>query len=120
MSCNLHLLAYLTSFVAVAPYFRTKDPRVASRTDKFFNKALHSLAGVEDKDLSAYPNCKATAWYRRFLPVHSPDRIDDTKRARDSEGPEEENAGDADDADVWRPMLSDDEDEDESEGGGEE
>ena len=30
------LLAYLTSFVAVAPFFRMKDPRVASRTDKFF------------------------------------------------------------------------------------
>ena len=32
----------------------------------------------------------------------------------DAEGPEEEDACDADDADVSRPMLSDDEDADES------
>ena len=116
------LLPYLTSFVAVtvAPFFRTKDPRVASRTYKFFNKALHILAGVEDKDLSAYLNRKATAWHWRFPPVHSPDRIDDTKKARDAEGPEAEDAGNADGADVSRPMLSDDENEDESDGGGEE
>ena len=48
------LFAYLTSFVAVAPFFRTKDPRVTSKTDKFFNKALHTLAGVEDKYLSEF------------------------------------------------------------------
>ena len=97
--------AYLTSFAAVAPFFRTKDPRVASRTDKFFNKALHTLAGVEDKDLSAYLNCKATAcqWYLQFPPVFSPDCINDTKKVRDAEGPEEE---DACDADVSRPMRA--------------
>ena len=109
--------------MAVAPFFRTKDPRVVSRSNKFFNKALHTIAGVEDKDLSVYLNCKATAWYLRFPPVHSPDHIDDTKKARVAEGPEEEDAGDADDADISRPMLSDNEDEDhedESDGGGEE
>ena len=69
---------------------------------------------------SVYLNRKATVWYLRFLPVHSPDSIDDTKKARDAEGPKEEDAGYADDADVSRPMLLDDEDEDESDGGGEE
>ena len=114
------LLAYLTSFVAAAPFFRTKDPRVALRAYKFVNKALHTLADVEDKDLSEYLNCKATAWYRRFPLLHSQDRIDDTKKARDAEGPEEpeQDASDTDDADALRPMLSDDEDE--SDGGGEE
>ena len=53
-------------------------------------------------------NRKATAWYRRFPPVHSPDSIDDTKKARDAEGPEEEDADDVDDADPSRSMLSDD------------
>ena len=114
-----YFVAYLTSFVAVAPFFGTNDPSVASRTDKFFNKALHTLAGVQDKDFSAYLNHKATAWYLRFPPVHFPDRIDDTKNARDAEGPEEEDAGDADDADISRPTLPDGEDEDESDGGGE-
>ena len=84
------LLAYLTSFVAVAPFFRTKDPRVASRTDKFFNKALYSLAFVQDMDLSVYLKCNATACYWLFPPVHSLDRIDDNKKASNAEGSEEE------------------------------
>ena len=29
------------------------------------------------KDLNAYVHCKAKAWFRRFPPVNSPDRIDD-------------------------------------------
>ena len=112
------LLAYLTFFVAVALFFRTKDTRVASRTDKFFDKAFHTLVGVQDKEVSAYLNRKATVWNRRFPRVHSPDHIDDTKEARDAEGPKEEDAGNADDADVSRPMLFDDEDENESDGRG--
>ena len=56
-----YFILYLTSFVAVAPFFRRKDPRVASRTDKFFHKDLHAMAGVEDKDLSANMNYKAMA-----------------------------------------------------------
>ena len=111
-----YFVAYLTSFVAVAPFFRTKDPRVALRTNKFFNnlKALYTLAGVEDKDLSVFLNCKSTAWYLLFPPVHSPNCIDDSKRTMVAEGPEEEDACDVNDADVLHPMLSDDEDEDES------
>ena len=37
-----YFVTYLTSFVAVDPFFRTEDPHVASRTDngdKFLNKA---------------------------------------------------------------------------------
>ena len=73
-----------------------------------------------------YLNCKATAWYRRFLPAHSsfPHRIrvNDTKKARDAEGPEEEDAGDddVDNAAVSRSILSYDEDENESYGRGKE
>ena len=63
---------------------------------------------------------KATAWYLLFPPVHSPDHINDAKKARDAEGPAEEDASDADDTDVSSPMLSDEEDEDEFDGGGEE
>ena len=56
------VVVYLTSFVAIAPSFWTKDQLVASRTDKSFNKALDSvdtLANMEDKDLNAYLNRKA-------------------------------------------------------------
>ena len=107
-----YFVAYLTSFVAaaVAPFFRTKDQRVASRTNKFFDKSPHTLAVVQDKDLSVYLNRKATAWYVRFPPVHGQDRINDTKKVRDAEGPEEEDASDVDDA-AYRAPLSDDEDE---------
>ena len=60
-----YFVGYLTSFAAVAPFFRTEKPRVASRTDKFFKKAFASdtLADVKDKDLNAYLHRKATAWY---------------------------------------------------------
>ena len=80
------------------------------------------MAGDVDKDLSVYLNRKATTWYWRFPPVHSPDRMIDTKKARDAERPEGEDAGhsDADDAGVSRRMMSDDENEDESDDGGKE
>ena len=68
---------YLVSFVAVAPFFRAKDERVQTGTVKFFDKALSKLAGMKDTALSAYLHRKATAWYKRFPPIHSPDRAED-------------------------------------------
>ena len=85
-----YFVVYLTPFVAVAPFSLRKDPIVASRTDKFFNKALYSLAFVQDMDLSVYLKCNATACYWLFPPVHSLDRIDDNKKASNAEGSEEE------------------------------
>ena len=35
-----YFVAYLASFVAVAPFFRAKDERVQIGTVKFFDKAL--------------------------------------------------------------------------------
>ena len=58
-----YFAVYLTSFVAVASFFRSKDPCVALKTDKFFAKALDTLADVNDKNLSVYLHSKATAWY---------------------------------------------------------
>ena len=92
-----YFIAYLTFFVAVAPFFRSKDPRVASRTDKFFAKDLDTLANV---DLSAYLRRKATAWYRRFPPVHSPDRMDNTQKIKDHEGPDGVDAGNVEDVEA--------------------
>ena len=86
-----YFVAYLTSSVAVAAFFLSrstrKDPCVASRTNRFFSKALDTLADVDDKNLNAYQLCKVTAWYRRFPPVHSPDRMDDTHKVKDDEEP---------------------------------
>ena len=76
-----YFVAYLTAFVSVAPFFRTKDERVQTRTDKFFNRALKTLARANDTELCVYLNRKATAWYRRFPPMHSPDRAQDIKKA---------------------------------------
>ena len=34
---------------------------------------------MRDTALSAYLHCKATAWYKWFPPIHSPDRAEDPK-----------------------------------------
>ena len=65
--------------MAVAPFFRAKDERVQTGTVKFFDKALSKLAGMKDTALSAYLHGKATAWYKRFPPIHSLDRAKDPK-----------------------------------------
>ena len=81
-----YFVAYLASFVAVAPFFRAKaapffrakdKPQIG--TVKLFDKALCTLAGMKDTALSAYLHRKATAWYMRFPPIHSPDRAKDPK-----------------------------------------
>ena len=80
-----YFVAYLASFVAVAPFFRAKvapflaKDKPQTGTVLFFDKALCKLAGMKDTALSAYLHCKATAWYKRFPPVHSPDRAKDPK-----------------------------------------
>ena len=81
-----YFVAYLASFVAVAPFvrakvapfFRAKD-KPQTGTVKFFDKALCKLTGMKDTVLSAYLHRKATAWYKRFPPIHSPDRAGDPK-----------------------------------------
>ena len=56
----------------VAPFFRAKD-KPQTGTVKLFDKALCKLAGMKDTALSAYLHRKATAWYKRFPPIHSPE-----------------------------------------------
>ena len=41
--------------------------------------SLCKLAGMKDTALSAYLHRKATAWYKWFPPIHSPDRAEDPK-----------------------------------------
>ena len=81
-----YFVAYLPSFkfVAVAPIFRAKDERAQTGTVKFFDKALSKLAGMKDTALGAYLHCKATAWYKRFPPIHSPDLAEDRPVASES------------------------------------
>ena len=81
-----YFVAYLASFVAVAPFFRAKvapsfraKDKPQTGTVKLFDKALCKLAGMKDTVLSAYLHRKATAWYKRFPPIHSPDRAEDPK-----------------------------------------
>ena len=62
----------------VAPFFRAKD-KPQTGTVNFFDKALSKLAGMKDIALSAYLHRKATAWYKRFPPIHSLDRAKDPK-----------------------------------------
>ena len=63
-----YFVAYLASFVAVAPFFRAKvapffraKDKLQTGTVKFFDKALCKLAGMKDTVLSAYLHRKATA-----------------------------------------------------------
>ena len=81
-----YFVAYLASFVAVAPFFRAKvasffraKDKPQTGTVKLFDKALCKLAGMKDTVLSAYLYRKATAWYKRLPPIHSPDRAKDPK-----------------------------------------
>ena len=74
-----YFVAYVASFVAVAPFYRAKDERVQTGTVKFYDNALSKLAGIKNTALSAFLHCKATAWYKRFPPIHSPDRREDPK-----------------------------------------
>ena len=62
----------------VAPFFRAKD-KPQTGTVKFFDKALSKVAGMKDTTLIAYLHRKDTAWYKRFPPIHSPDRAEDPK-----------------------------------------
>ena len=81
-----YFVAYLASFVAVAPFFQAKvapffraKDKPQTGTVKFFDKALCKLTGMKDTVLSAYLHRKATAWYKRFPLIHSPDRAKDPK-----------------------------------------
>ena len=81
-----YFVAYLASFVAVSPFFRAKvapfcraKDKPQTGTVKLFDKALCRLAGMKDTALSAYLHSKATAWYKRFPPIHSPDCAEDPK-----------------------------------------
>ena len=63
-----YFVAYLASFVAVAPFFRAKvapffqaKDKPHSGTVKVFDKTFCKLAGMKDTALSAYLYCKATA-----------------------------------------------------------
>ena len=101
-------LLYPDEVLRVAPFFWSKDPRVASRTDKFFSKALeHWLMSTTRTSVR---NRKATALYWRFPPVPSPDRMDDTKDVKDHEGPEGSDADNMEDLAASRSILSEDED----------
>ena len=82
-----YFVAYLASFVAVAPFFRAKvapffGPRTNHRLGQsscLTRPSANWLPGLKDTVLSAYLHRKATAWYKRFPPIHSPDRADDPK-----------------------------------------
>ena len=75
---STYFVVYLASFVAVAPFlqakvaafFRARD-KPQTGTVKFFDKVLCKLAGMKDTVHSAYLHRKATAWYKRFPPIHS-------------------------------------------------
>ena len=109
-----YFIKYLTSLVSVTvvPFFRLVYQCVASGTDKYFAKALDTLADVDDSALSMYLHCKATAWL--FPPVHSPNSVDDNVTQavleKDHEGPTRAGTGNVEDVTASYPILSEAED----------
>ena len=79
--------------------------------DKFYAKALHDLADVDDKALRGYLLRKALAWYQRFPLMSSPDSIDEAdlrvESAEDKAG-----TGASRLSIDSRPALSDEDDDD--------
>ena len=63
---------------------------------------------MKDTALSAYLHRKATAWYKRFPPIHSPDRAEDPKTPQvdggDGAGGSPEDEEDFEDC-PWRRSL---------------
>ena len=116
-----YFVAYLASFVAVAPFFRAKvapffraKDKPQTGTVKLIDKALCKLAGMKDTALSAYLHCKATAWYKRFPPIHTPDRAKEPKTPQvdggDGAGGSPENEEDVAERPVASESSSDDAD----------
>ena len=79
-----------------------------------FDKALCKLAGMKDTALSAYLHRKATAWYKRFPPIHSPDSAKDPKTPQidggDGSGGSPEDEEDVEDRPVASESSSDEAD----------
>ena len=106
-----YFVAYLASFVVflpsfeVAPFLRAKDKPQAG-TVKLSDKALCKLAGMKDTALSAYLHRKATAWYKRFPPIHSPDRSEDPKTPQVDGGDGAEGSPEDEEDVAERPVAS--------------
>jgi len=62
------MVAYLESFLAVAPYRRNTDMKIDTKIDKLYENALRRLGAVNDTNYSNYMERKLRAWYRRFPP----------------------------------------------------
>jgi hypothetical protein len=62
------MVAYLKSFLAVAPYWKTSDMKIDSKIDKLYENAMRKLGAVNDANYCNYMEHKLRAWYRRFPP----------------------------------------------------
>ncbi len=62
------MVAYLESFLAVAPYWKTTDMKIDTKIDKLYENAMRKLGEINDVNYCNYMECKLRAWYRRFQP----------------------------------------------------
>ena len=62
-----NLIAYLISHLSVAPFCRSLDPSLVSRTNKYFARGHATLPKTSNKDLSGYIHFKAVPWYRQQI-----------------------------------------------------
>ena len=71
------MVAYLESFLAVAPFRKTTDMKIDTKIDKLYESAMKKLGAVNDANYCNYMERKLRAWYRRFPPKQVTD--DDAK-----------------------------------------
>ena len=83
------MVAYLESFLGVAPFKKPVDTRI----DKLYDAAIRRLAKVPEKQYVDYLARKLEAWYKRFPPkaVDPADKTDDA--VGENEAADESNGG---------------------------
>ena len=62
------LVAYMSSFLPVAPYFRSTDERINGVCDSQYSATMARLGPAGDQKFTEYLTRKMQGWLRRFPP----------------------------------------------------
>jgi len=62
------LVAYMSSFLPVAPYFRSTDERINGVCDSQYSATMARLGPAGDQKFTEYLTRKMQGWFRRFPP----------------------------------------------------
>ena len=62
------LVAYMSSFLPVAPYFRSTNERINGVCDSQYSATMARLGPAGDQKFTEYLTRKMQGWFRRFPP----------------------------------------------------